>query len=505
MNTTIQELLSHSYVRIALAVVGVILVGSVGYYVVASSPPALAYVPATRGAINEDVIANGSVSPAENPDLAFTSGGRVTDISVKVGDTVHAGTLLASLDVGVQSANLAAAQANYSLLAAGPRSVDLAGKQTAVAQANAAVNNSYASLSSVIAGDLASSEDAVHATDFLFGNFNVVDYPRINFRSGDSEAADQAGQERGALQKNFDIWNNATESLTASTSPTDLDAALENTVNKLIQMRQFFDDLAAAANDADPALSSSEVQTITTGRATVNGLILALQQEQQTITNQKLAAQSAQDALNLTQAGATPQAIAAAAAQVNAAQATLAQGEIIAPFDGTIAAVQVKEGDVVQPNHAAVSIVPNGKFEVDVFLSEIDVAKVITGDTADVTLDAYGTGTPFAATVGTVDKAPTIVNGVPSYKVTLIFATDDARIAAGMHASATIHAGAKADALIVPKGAVITENDQTYVLVEKGGKSVKTPVTVGLIGATSTEIISGISEGDSVAAVAGNY
>jgi hypothetical protein len=131
--------------------------------------------------------------------------------------------------------------------------------------------------------------------------------------------------------------------------------------------------------------------------------------------------QSARDALTQAQAGATPEAIAAAHAQANAAQAMLAQAEIIAPFSGTVASIQVKSGDVVTANTPAVALIPNGSFEVDVYLSEVDAAKIVVGDTADVTLDAFGPGVIFPATVGIKDTAPTIVNGVPSYKATLVF------------------------------------------------------------------------------------
>jgi hypothetical protein len=58
--------------------------------------------------------------------------------------------------------------------------------------------------------------------------------------------------------------------------------------------------------------------------------------------------------------------------------------------------------------------------------------------------------------------------------------------------------------LLVPTGAVVTEGNQPYVLKATPQGPVKTPVVVGLVGATSTEIISGLSVGDEVARVAGN-
>jgi HlyD family secretion protein len=504
MNETISELLKHKAVVAALGAVGVILVGSVAYYAIESRPPALAYAAATEGAITEDVTANGTVSPVENPDLSFAVGGRVTTVNAAVGDKVYAGELLASLDTGVLSANLAAANANLSGLTAGPRAVDLASKQTAVDQANAAVNNTYASLSANIADAAAQAEDAVHSTDPLFGSMNVVDHPRVKFLSEDSSEAEKAGQERGDLNDMFDDWNRGLESLTASSTPDELDAALSEAVSNLIKVRTFFTDFTATVNAADPKLDPAVVAGVSTERSNVNSLILSLQGTQQSLTNEKLAVQSAKDALNLLNAGATPEAVQAGSAQVNAARAALSQAEVVAPFSGTVAAVNVKPGDIASPNAPAISILPDSNFEVEVYLSEIDMAKLATGDKADVTLDAYGTGKVFPATVATIDKATTIVNGVPSYKVTLVFDAQDPALASGQGANAVIHAGQKDNALLVPKSAIATGQNGTYVLVKSPNGPVETPVTVGLIGTENVEILSGLTAGQEVAEAAGD-
>lgn len=504
MHETISELLSHKAVAAALGIVGVILVGSIAYYAVASHAPALSYAPATQGPITEDVTANGTVTPVENPDLSFAVGGRVASVSAKVGDKVYAGELLASLDTGVLSANLAAANANLSGITAGPRAVDLASKQTAVDAANAAVASTYAALPATIADAAAQAEDAVHSTDPLFGSMNVVDHPRVKFLSEDSTSAEKAGIERGDLNDMFDAWNRDLESLPASSSPAELDVALSAAVTNLTQVRTFFTDFTATVNAADPKLDTATVASVSAERSTVNGLILSLEGTQRTITNEKLAVQSANDALNLLNAGATPEAVQASSAQVSAARAALAQAEVVAPFSGTVAAVNVKPGDIASPNAPAVSILPDSNFEVEVYLSEIDMAKLSVGDKADVTLDAYGTGKVFPATVATIDKATTMVNGVPSYKVTLVFDAADPTLASGQGANAVIHAGQKEDALLVPKGAIATGANGTYVLVKGTDGPVPTPVTVGLIGTSTAEILSGLSAGQEVARAAGD-
>ena len=496
------ELLKHRTVLASFAVTGLILVGSVAYYLIESAPPALTYVAVTRGPVTEDVTGSGTVSPIENPNLSFVAPGRVGAVNVKVGDKVVAGQVLATLDAGVLSANYDAAQATYAKLVSGPRPVDVAGKQTSVDTAQTALTNGYDALPAVIEDAVANTEDAVHSVDFLFGSFNTVDYPRVNFLTH-SGNADKAGQERGALTTSFDALDRELRTLSSSSSQNDLDAALADVITRLSLARDFFTDLSAAANGATPALPGSELGTLSAGRGTVNGIIVSLSNEKQTLATDRLALLSAQNALDVVNAGAPTEDIAVAKAQADAAAAALRQAEVIAPYSGVVASVAVKTGDVVPANAPGVSVIPDSNFEVEIYLSEIDSAKITTGEKADITIDAYGAGTPFSATVSSIDRAPTVRNGVPAYKVTLAFDTTDTKLAVGQGANAIIHVGGKDDALIVPTGAVVMDNNQPYVLKETPSGPVKTPVVVGLIGADSTEIISGLAEGDQVARVAG--
>jgi multidrug resistance efflux pump len=110
----------------------------------------------------------------------------------------------------------------------------------------------------------------------------------------------------------------------------------------------------------------------------------------------------------------------------------------VAPFAGTVASVHVKAGDVVAPGTLAVSITPNAALQVSAYYSEIDVARIATGDTADITLDAYGESRHFAAVVASADRAPTMQGSTPAYKVVLQFTEADPAITIGMSANVTI-------------------------------------------------------------------
>ena len=72
------------------------------------------------------------------------------------------------------------------------------------------------------------------------------------------------------------------------------------------------------------------------------------------------------------------------------------------------------------------------------FVSEIDATRIQKGNTASVTLDAYGSARAFGAHVAEVATAPTAINGVPAYEVKLSFDAPDSAIKTGMTANAII-------------------------------------------------------------------
>jgi multidrug resistance efflux pump len=444
MNTFFtKEILGHPYVLSAIGAVVVVGIGSGIYYMAATREPVALPAAATNSAL-ASVIGSGTVEPAQNPDLAFESGGRVAQVSVAVGDTVAQGQVLAILDTASLSAqraqaaaNLQTQQATLAQLQAGPRQVDIDAKTTAVDQATGALANLRANISTAIAEAYDQSFSGVAAsTDTLFNQANSSN-PALAFSTTDSQLALNAVTERIAINSDLAAWGTDLQN-------TSLDAALAH-----VQLvRAYADAVLLALGSATPSNSFPQ-STIAANQAavggfrdTINGLILSLQGQQQQIASDQLNVQSAQDALNQTLAGATPQDIEAQTAQVAAAQANVANFDaqlrnamIVAPFAGTVASVHVKTGDIIAPDTAAVSLNPESALQIVVYFSEIDIAKIKTGDAAAVTLDAYGSAQTFAAQVVSVDTSPTAGLG---YKATLQFLKSDPAISSGMTANVTI-------------------------------------------------------------------
>ncbi len=130
---------------------------------------------------------------------------------------------------------------------------------------------------------------------------------------------------------------------------------------------------------------------------------------------------------------------------------------------------------------------------------EVDVAKITIGDKAEVTLDAYGDTTVFPAAVSSIDPAETVIEGVPTYKVTLYFNDRDERVRSGMTANLDILTERREGVFRIPSRAVTTKDGKKIVRVPDISGLREVVVETGLRGSDgSIEIVSGLSEGDEV-------
>ena len=510
---SIPELLKNTAVRAALAIVGLMFVGALTYYLIESQPAKVSYVTATNGNITQEVTATGTVSPVKNPSLSFETGGQVSSVEATAGEKVSAGTLLATLDTGVLNASLSAAEAKLSQLQSGPRSVDVAGQQTSVESAQAALTNTYQNYPLTLSSTYNTAQSAINTDiDPLF-NFSTEAEPVFTYSGTNYSQQVSVDQQRVEINSEFTAWAAQLAVATSSNpSPTDLQTLNTQSIGHLQTIRGFIINVISLINTEQVSPSFTKAQqtanlaSANAALSSVNALIATLTSTSQSVTTQQLAVQSAQDQLNQTNAGAASQDIEAQQAAVSGIEAQIKQQEIVAPFSGTVASVSIKPGDAASANTPVISLIPNGTFEVDVYLAENDVTKVHAGDKAAVTLDAYGTSRIFPASVGTVETSPSIdpnSAGATSggYKVTLIFDNADPAIANGMHASATITAGSAQNVLLIPSSAIITNGNTQFVLKKTAQGNIQVPVTIGLTSTSTTQVLSGLSAGDSISVV----
>ncbi|MFG2972449.1 efflux RND transporter periplasmic adaptor subunit [Streptomyces sp. NPDC048331] len=94
-----------------------------------------------RGSVERTVSASGSLESTQTDELSFGASGKVTKIDVKVGDTVKAGQVLATIDATTSRSQLTAAEAQASAAESGLSAAtsNLTAAQERLAQAASAV------------------------------------------------------------------------------------------------------------------------------------------------------------------------------------------------------------------------------------------------------------------------------------------------------------------------------------------------------------------------------
>jgi HlyD family secretion protein len=183
-----------------------------------------------------------------------------------------------------------------------------------------------------------------------------------------------------------------------------------------------------------------------------------------------------------------------AAAAVETAQNNLTNAVVTAPTAGVVASVASQVGETAANPFMVLanttSLVLHGT------LGESDVAKVKLGLVANVAVDAVGTGTRMTGRVTSLDPVATIQQGVPVYGVDITIDIANAAVKAGMTGTATVIIASRQNVLTVPNLAVRTTAGRRYLQIFKDGETVDTDVVFGIANDTTTEVVSGVGEGE---------
>ena len=172
---------------------------------------------------------------------------------------------------------------------------------------------------------------------------------------------------------------------------------------------------------------------------------------------------------------------------------------IVAPFSGIVRNVVAKSGMVVSVNVPVISIISNKIMKFDAYASETDAPKLQENATTPVTLDAYGESVKFMAHVNAINTSQTTINGSPAYHVTLYFTESDSRILAGMTGDVHVITGEHDNVVEVPDRLVLGGKDNSFVIVQNGGETVRIPVTLGIAGDDGmVKVVSGLDDGEKI-------
>ncbi len=439
-----------------------------------------------RGTLTATVSATGNVKSEAEVRLTFQQVGTVAEILVSEGQTVRKGDVIARLDT--QDLELALSQAQAAL-----EQAKTAAEQATIAVENAKVQRIIATanysrtVGSVRASDIAAARAALAAAEANLEKLQSGPTPE------DLAAAEaNLRNAEAALRQAQSAYDRAFSMNPAGIGASPQALQLEQATNNFNAAKAQYDRVAKGADEAQIKAARQQVES---ARANLDKLLnpvrdfdlqqaeAQLQQADIALKNAELQAANAQNQVRL------------AEIQLKQAQRRLDQASLKSPIDGVVSSINFKVGELVGAQSAVV-VVDTSRYYVDITVDEVDVARVKTGQSVNITLDALP-GITLAGKVTRLSPTSRIVNGVVSYDVRVEMDPTDVPLRSGMTANASIILEQRENVVLVPNWAVRRDREtgKTFITVREGDQTREVEVQLGLRNDAFSEVISGADAG----------
>jgi RND family efflux transporter MFP subunit len=182
-------------------------------------------------------------------------------------------------------------------------------------------------------------------------------------------------------------------------------------------------------------------------------------------------------------------------AQLKEAQLALSRTKIRAPISGRLNEIEAKIGDWLGVDKPVAQILQIDAVKVKVGVPESDVSAVLDLTEADVIIEALGNRKVTGKKIF-LSRQPN--TSARLYDLELIVENPDGHILPGMFARVELVKEVFDEALIIPIYAVITQEDERFVYIEKDKKAEKRHVDLGIFTGWQIQVTSGLKPGDQV-------
>jgi HlyD family secretion protein len=407
------------------------------------------------GTLTETLGSTGAIAPADQKTLSFGVSAPVTEVLVKVGDTVKAGDVLARVDTAnidsqIRGAQISLTQAQNSLaaLTAPPRDIDVKIAQESVTAAQASLSSASQTGSSDTDIQIAQLQEELSKNSLWQAQLNR-DISAANTRPNQPNAAANDIQANASLaqsESNIAV-SQANYNATVNDGPSAGQLASANA--QLVSAQASLDSLLSGPTDAQ------------------------LRQAQIAVETAQLAYDQAQKARD--------------------------DAEIVAPFDGIVAAVNAVVGSM-PPATGAITLIDTSSYTITLAVDEKDIPRLSIGQPVSLTLQALNNAQVQGA-VTRIDPAPTLSGQLVNYNVQVTLDPGSAHLRPGMSGVASVTINQVNNVLVLPNR-FITVNSTTQaatVKVQTGtGTYQDIPVTLGTRTDSESEITGGLNAGQTV-------
>lgn len=443
--------------------------------------------------LTRTIDVTGKVVPADEVILGFSGSGRISSLSVKEGQKVSRGQVLATLDSSEVEASLRQAVAEKNVSESELTSI--VGSSSANGKLEAAKKEAYNSAQKALNVSITQIKTN---TDSLFTD-PQTGRPKLKFSASDYFEQQSISQQRVEIGNLLEEWSVDFASKSATKiSKSDMEKTLKN----LNEISSFLTALSRSLSEAETnnnvssATLSEYRGTVTSARAAIDTVINEVSDAQEKLrsVDSEIPVQEAK--------------IVAASASIDKFQAQRSNFVITAPFDGVVVDVTASVGENISSNQQVLVLINNSSVEIEVFIPEIYMKDLEVNDPARIKFDALGDDFVVGATVVYVEDRGVVRNGIVTYKTTLALSVDSPDIKNGMTAGIEIDTLVVENLLLIPRASVELSKDvvedinqikATVKVLNEDNDVVEKEIVVGRNDSSGfVEVVSGLVAGEKV-------
>ena len=442
-------------------IVLIILVG--GYYIyrrstAASVVPQYVLSPAHIGTLTQTVSGSGQVSASNQTDITSLVSGTIRSIDVSVGQSVHTGQLIATIDPTTAAASLKNAKLSLAKLVEPPKTTDLSNTQSSLVKS---YNDGFSSAAAIYL-DLPTIMSGMKSMLYGQGGF-LSPQESSSLTTTAVGYLTTAGQEYDAAAAQYQKSLAEFQGLQRSSATSSIDAMLADTYTTIKDVAQAVTDTQNTVTYITANQPDYQAKNAATAAANVNTWSSQANSDLSNLVSAQNSIQTSQNSLSTLLTGADSLDVQSAELSVQQAQQTYDNYFIRAPYDGIIGRIPVNVYNQAGGSTVIATIIGAQKIAT-ISLDEVDAANVRVGQPVAITFDAI-TGLTATGTVEEVDQIGTVTSGVVSYGIKILINTQDDRIKPGMSVNTTITTKMETGVLLVSISAVKTQGTKSYVQV----------------------------------------
>lgn len=381
------------------------------------------------------IVTEGHVVPARKVTLSFPTGGIVSQVPAEVGQKVAAGAVLAQLDTKMLELQMAQAEANLAGAEAKLKQLDQGpDKQsvTAAAQAVAAAQATYdKSVGGPSAADVAAAKAALAASQQHYAEV----------RKGPSaESLTQLAAQLASAKANLDQAQAAYDPVSSRSDvgmlPQSL--ALQQATIQYQAARSAYEAAKNHPTAAELAAAASQVEQAQAALNRLTGNPADVEAARAAVENAKAQLAQLQKGPSADERAVLEAGVKAAQASRDLVDAQIKSAALVAPFAGELMKVNLGQGEYAAAGAPVVLLADSSAWRLETTdLTELYVADVSAGAPVSVTFDAIP-GLELTGRISAIEPFGESKQGDIVYTATVLLDQQDPRLRWNMTAKVKI-------------------------------------------------------------------